>query len=274
MCFLSLQENHMPSFIRKSLLQLIFSGAYLLRWNDKLRPVDLVEIDKQAHKMLVACILWHQTAITLKTQTERHILGKEIIEGCLFDYFYRLIITDIKPPVFYKIKENAEDYAQLTEHVLSELRPAFAPETDGEDTSFWNRMCTWHRTTVQNTLASRILKASHMYASQWEFKLLAPHNPFDDELDEIAASFEECLDSFRDLPGMADILTPKTALARFATLCGRLRFQIRWTRAPRIPATSVLGHMFIVAVFSYFFRVLLFITRGLLFRVIFNVLQA
>ena len=31
--------------IRKSLLQLIFSGAYLLRWNDKLRPAELLEID-------------------------------------------------------------------------------------------------------------------------------------------------------------------------------------------------------------------------------------
>jgi putative hydrolase of HD superfamily len=41
--------------IRKSLLELIFSGAYLLRWNDKLRPVELLEIDKQAHKMLLAC---------------------------------------------------------------------------------------------------------------------------------------------------------------------------------------------------------------------------
>ncbi|MBQ7586345.1 MAG: HD domain-containing protein, partial [Desulfovibrionaceae bacterium] len=63
----------------------------------------------------------------------------------------------------------------------------------------------------------------------------------------------ERLNTFRDIPGMKEILTPKTALAKFANLCGQLRFQIRWTRAPRIPATSVLGHMFIVAVFSYFF---------------------
>ncbi len=40
----------MPS-IRKSLLQFVFSGAYMKRWNDKLRPVELMEVDKQAHKM-------------------------------------------------------------------------------------------------------------------------------------------------------------------------------------------------------------------------------
>ncbi len=37
----------MPS-IRKSLLQFVFSGAYMKRWNDKLRPVELMEVDKQA----------------------------------------------------------------------------------------------------------------------------------------------------------------------------------------------------------------------------------
>lgn len=42
------------SAIRKSLLQLMFSGSYMRRWNDKLRPVELYEIDKQAHKMIVA----------------------------------------------------------------------------------------------------------------------------------------------------------------------------------------------------------------------------
>ena len=43
--------------IRKNLLQLIFSGAYLLRWNDKLRPVEPPEPDHQAHQMLLACVL-------------------------------------------------------------------------------------------------------------------------------------------------------------------------------------------------------------------------
>ena len=48
-----------------------------------------------------------------------------------------------------------------------------------------------------------------------------------------------------------------TALARMANLCGQLRFQIRWAQTPRVPATSVLGHMFIVAVYSYLFSLYL-----------------
>ena len=72
-------------------------------------------------------------------------------------------------------------------------------------------------------------------------------------MSDIDLSFVDRLDALRDLKGMEAILTPSTALARLANLCGQLRFQIRWTQAPRIPATSVLGHMFIVAAFAYFF---------------------
>ena len=244
----------MSDFIRKSLLQLTFSGAYLLRWNDKLRPTELREIDKQAHKMLVACILWHQVALTLPNYQEKIQLAKEVIEGGLFDYFYRLVITDIKPPVFYRIKENSADYKQLTEHVLAQLEPYFYSKHDqSDDLGFFQRMKAWHSENRKPTIASRILEAAHMYASQWEFKLIAPLNSFDDEIDDIAASFVELLDTFRDIPGVEAILDGKTSLGKFANLCGQLRFQIRWTRAPRMPATSVLGHMFLVAVFSYFF---------------------
>lgn len=234
------------SSIRKSLLQLTFSGAYLLRWNDKLRPAELVEIDKQAHKMLVACVLWHENSRHLSLE-ERLELGQEIIEGGLFDYYYRLIITDIKPPVFYRIKENKEHYRQLTGHVMKRLEPVLSPLGD-----FWQRLQAWHASD-EDSLARRILRAAHLYASQWEFRLIRPLNGFDEEMEDIDASFRQRLNSFGDVKGMPDIVAGNTALARFANICGQLRFQIRWTQAPRIPATSVLGHMFIVATYAYFF---------------------
>ncbi|GFH62517.1 MAG: HD superfamily hydrolase [Candidatus Desulfovibrio kirbyi] len=233
--------------IRKNLLQALFSGAYLLRWNDKLRPVELLEIDKQAHKMLLACVLWHENSQTMP-ETERLALARDIIEGGLFDYFYRLIITDIKPPVFYRIKKNPEHFRALTEHVLARLEPQIS-----QLGPFWQRMQTWHSELDQSTLARSILTAAHLFASHWEFCLIKPLNTFDDEMDDIGQSFAKRLDDLRFLKGMNAMLTPNTALSRLANLCGQLRFQIRWTQVPRIPATSVLGHMFVVAAFAYFF---------------------
>lgn len=239
--------------LRKSLLQLVFSGAYLLRWNDKLRPAELAELDKQAHKMLTACLLWQENTAALPGR-RRVAIAARIVEGGIADYLYRLIITDIKPPVFYRIKENPEHFRQLTEHVLQRLEPCAG--TLGE---FWIRLRQWHGQGAATAadgderLARRILDAAHLYASSWEFHLIRPLNAFDEEMDEIEASFRDRLDAFRDLAGMAAILDGTDALARVANLCGRLRFQIRWTQVPRIPATSVLGHMFLVAVYAYFF---------------------
>ncbi|MCX4310106.1 MAG: HD domain-containing protein [Desulfovibrio sp.] len=233
--------------VRKNMLQFVFSGSYLLRWNDKLRPMELQEIDKQAHKLLVAYILFNENSREMQP-LQKIDLARQIIEGALFDYLYRLIITDIKPPVFYKIRENREHYRQLTAYVLSRLEPIFSPLGP-----FWDRMTKWHLSDEgEDDLAHRILKVSHLYASRWEFNIIKPANPFDEEMGFIHQSFEDGLANFRDLAGVQEILYPG-ALASFASLCGQLRFQIRWTQVPRIPATSVLGHMFLVATYGYFF---------------------
>lgn len=235
--------------IHKSLLELVFSGAYLLRWNDKLRPRDLMEIDKQAHKMLVACVLWEHNTRG-KPQAERLALARDIIEGGLFDYFFRLVVTDIKPPIFYRIRANEAQYRQLARHVFTTLEPKLSPLG-----AFWDRFRAWHEAwPAPDTLARRILDASHQFASRWEFSLIMPFNSFDTEMPRIRKDFQKKMDAFgRRVPGMRKLLDERTALGHFVNFCGQLRFQVRWTRAPRIPQTDVLGHMFIVAAYAYFF---------------------
>ncbi|MBC15772.1 MAG: phosphohydrolase [Desulfovibrio sp.] len=239
----------MSVIIRKSLLELIFSGAFMKRWNDKLRPMELVEVDKQAHKMIVAWLLFLLNSRDMDVARKR-ALGESIVEGGLFDYLYRLVITDIKPPVFYRIKENPDDYRTLTNWVLQQLRPRIMPL--GED--FLTRMTDYLMQPEDKGLARRILHAAHLYASYSEFKLLKSINRMDHELTEIEESFVARLDSMRDLEGVSELLDEdNNVLGGFARMCGRLRFQKRWSQTPRVPETSVLGHMFIVAAYSWFF---------------------
>ena len=242
----------MPS-VRKSLLQLVFSGAYMKRWNDKLRPVELHELDKQAHKMIVAWALFHLNAERLPLD-ERLALGETVVEGGLFDYLYRLIITDIKPPVFYQIKDNPDHYRRLTDWVLEHLEPRLQPL--GGD--FWDRLAAYLSRPKRDDLGSRILFAAHLYASNWEFNLIKGINPRDEEFLEIEQWFANGLREHRDILGVEELIADEeTALGRFANLCGRLRFQKRWSQTPRIPETSVLGHMFVVACYAYFFSLCL-----------------
>ena len=243
--------------IRKGLLQLVFSGSYMNRWNDKLRPMELWEVDKQAHKMIVAWMLFLCNTRSLP-DTEKTRVGNALIEGGVFEYFYRLVITDIKPPVFYQIKANPEHYEQLTHWLLSPLHPRVRPLGG----AFWDRLEAYFLTPSEEPLAAEILEAAHMWASSWEFQLIKGVNPWDDELGAIEANFAEQLAAKSHLHGLQEIMAgPHTALGRLAHLCGQLRFQKRWSQIPRIPETSVLGHMFIVATYAFCMNLVLQTTQ-------------
>lgn len=239
--------------IRKGLLQLVFSGCFMKRWNDKMRPMELVEVDKQAHKMIAAWLLFELNSSGMSPE-EKNALGEDIVRGGIFDYLYRLIITDIKPPIFYQIKANPAHYQKLTAWVLEQLQPRVQPL--GKD--FWDGMCAHFERQVRRdeSLASRILDAAHLFASRWEFHLIKDMNTWDEEMEDIEDNFREGLEAHLDLTGVRQLLEgPSTRLGKFAYMCGQLRFQKRWSQTPRIPETSVLGHMFIVACFGYFFSI-------------------
>jgi putative hydrolase of HD superfamily len=239
--------------VRKSLLQFVFSGSFMKRWNDKLRPMELLEVDKQAHKMIVAWLLYQINAEGLD-ERERLDLGATIVEGGLFEYFYRLVITDIKPPIFYQIKANADHYRRLTDWVLEQLEPRVQPL--GQD--FWDRLRAYLSRNQPTDLGSRILMAAHLYASNWEFNLIKGVNPHDEEFQEIDESFRDGLAELSDIKGVDELRRGiHGTLGSFAHLCGQLRFQKRWSQTPRIPETSVIGHMYIVACYAYFFSLAL-----------------
>lgn len=243
----------MVASIRKGLLQLVFSGSFMKRWNDKMRPMELVEVDKQAHKMIAAWLLFELNSQGMSPE-EKSALGEDIVRGGIFDYLYRLVITDIKPPIFYQIKANPAHYEKLTAWVLNELQPRVQPL--GRD--FWGAMQSHFERQVRRdeSLASRILDAAHLFASRWEFHLIRGLNQWDEEMDEIEENFRAGLEAHQDLAGVRQLLEgPGTRLGKFAFMCGRLRFQKRWSQTPRIPETSVLGHMFIVACLAYFFSI-------------------
>ncbi len=107
--------------IRKALLLKFFDAAYMQRWNDKIRPIELIELDKQAHKMVIAYFLG-------KFEEDKQGFNWiDIIEGGIFELLQRIVITDLKPPIFYKIKGDASKYKQLNEWVYKELEFILSP---------------------------------------------------------------------------------------------------------------------------------------------------
>lgn len=227
--------------IRKALLLKIFDAAYMQRWNDKVRPVELIELDKQAHKMIVAYFLGKFEEAT------PGFSWTEIIEGGIFELLQRIVITDLKPPIFYKIKEDPVKYEQLNEWVYKNLEHVISPI--GKD--FCKRFREYFSNTEEN-LNKRILNAAHFYATKWEFDIIERADPGGYEIPQIKERLQKKQEEYYDLKGI-DQLAKHSRYRDFVNLCGQLRFQVRWANLHRIPKTSVIGHSLFVAILSYLF---------------------
>lgn len=227
--------------IKKALLETIYESASMQRWNDKIRPVELREIDKQAHKMIIAYVIGKFEDANVNFN------WVEIIEGAIFEFLQRLIVTDLKPQIFNEIKRDTEKYRQLNRWVFEQLDPIISPLGQG----FCNRFKNYFLEPSE-TLCKKILSAAHFYATKWEFDIIERANPNGYEIAEIKKSLEERLERHYDLNGMKQLVMHGN-LRNFVDLCGQLRFQLRWSHIHMTPRTSVLGHMLIVAMLAYLF---------------------
>jgi putative hydrolase of HD superfamily len=226
--------------IRKSLLLRIFDAAYMQRWNDKIRPLDLVELDKQGHKMIIAYILGKFE------ENKNDFSWIDIIEGGIFELLQRIVITDLKPTILYEFKKDEDKYKKLNQWVYKELESVISPL--GEE--FSNKFRDYFQES-DNTLNKRILSAAHFYATRWEFDIIKQLNAHDYEMIAIERDLQQKQNRYYDLEGIK--AGAYTKFGRFIGFSGQLRFQSRWAHVHRVPKTSVLGHMMFVAILSYLF---------------------
>ncbi len=227
--------------ITKGLIEKIFQAASIQRWNDHVRPTELTEIDKQSHKMIIA----YTIARFQEEEKPGSINWQLLIEGGIIELLHRVIVTDIKPPVFHKIMK--EKGKELNEWVFNQLEADIAPIKG-------NFLHTCKKYLFDDTFAAfekKILQASHYLATNWEFQIIYHSNKFIYGIEHTKAEIENQIEYHIDLTGVQKILLHRS-ISGFINLCGQLRFQQRWAQTPRIPKTSVLGHMFIVAILSYF----------------------
>ena len=115
------------SSLNPGLIELIYDAASIRRWNDQVNPMDFTELDKQSHKMVIAYIL----ARFEETREAGSIDWLRLIEGGMFEMLHRIVLTDIKPPVFHKMMANLGDklndwVCRNLEEKLSQVRGGFA----------------------------------------------------------------------------------------------------------------------------------------------------
>lgn len=221
--------------INTKLIEHIFKAASISRWNDYPRMANLVELDKQAHKFIIAYFI---------AKMEKDIDMKALIEGGIFEFLSRVIVTDIRPDVYHQIIRQKKD--EVNAWVLSTIEPLLAEQ--GEFLKRFENYLQAHTYSKEKL----ILKAASYFATRWEFNIVYQTSAFLNDIDEIKAKVEEELEDYYELIGARKIALNQK-IAKIVDLSGRLRFQKRWAQTPRIPETSVLGHMLVVAILAYFY---------------------
>lgn len=224
------------------LINELFKAFFIQRWNDKIRPVDLIEMDKHAHKVIIAyCIAKYEE------KQGKDVNWQMLIKGSIYELLRRIIISDIKSPIYYKIKlDYKEIYKKMNSWVFESLAPFFEDETIKKE--LWSYL---YEDNFLDESSAKILGAAHKYASYWEFQIIKYANPGGYQILETEKDFLKELDTYLEFIGIRKLLS-KQPIADFVDLCGQLRFQIRWQQLPRLPKTSVLGHSLLVAIISYF----------------------
>ena len=228
--------------ISKGLMELIFSASSIERWNDHPRTAQFTEIDKQAHKAMIAYFI-----ARAEEDRGRAVDWNRLIANGAFSFLHRVLVTDIKPPVFHRLMQDRAQQRQLNDWVYAQLEPLLSPL----DYPLCGQ-CRAYLGSVPDSLEDRILGAAHYIATRWEFGFIyywsKPLYGIEKTREEIMGEIEK----YRDLAAVGDILSPEGgAFNDLISLVGQLQFQKRWAQVQRLPPTSVLGHLLVVALLSW-----------------------
>ena len=223
--------------INPSLIEHIFKAASISRWNDYPKMVDINELDKQAHKVLIAYFL---------AKLEGDINMRVIVEYGVFEFLSRVVVTDIRPDVLHYIQKSKA--SELNSWIKTQLDKII----DSENELFKERLDNFFKGDETYKKERLILKAASYLSTKWEFAIVYQTSKFLEGIDELKAKVDEEIEDYFELASIKELLA-STKLSKLIDLCGRLRFQRRWAQTQRIPQTNVLGHMLVVAIFSYFY---------------------
>ncbi|MCR6571126.1 HD domain-containing protein [Campylobacter insulaenigrae] len=223
--------------ISVELIEHIFKAASISRWNDYPKMINLVELDKQAHKFIIAYFM---------AKMENDVNVRFVIEAGIFEFLSRVVVTDIRPDVYHEILRQKN--TQINAWVLNKIAPMIQNIENGEFLKRYENFLQGKDYTKERL----ILKAASYFATRWEFNIVYQTSSFLHDIDEIKTKVEEELEDYYELIGARKIALNQK-IAKIIDLSGRLRFQKRWAQTPRIPETAVLGHMLVVAILSYFY---------------------
>ncbi|MBO5482046.1 MAG: HD domain-containing protein [Spirochaetaceae bacterium] len=229
--------------MEKKFAHKIFEGFSIQRWNDLIRPFDMVEMDKAAEKMVLAYIIGK-----FEENKGNKIDWIWIIYASLFDLLKKIALCDIKAPIQQMLKkEYPEEYLRLNEWVLNQYKTLLSDEKlFSKFTIYFGQNAGSFSIPDELKTTVRVYRAAHKFSSIRELQMISVVNE-KERLGSIDKELQAEIQPYLDLEGLQKLITHQKAFD-FLLKIEQLRFQTRWNQTPRVPQTSVLGHCFFVAI--------------------------
>ena len=231
--------------MEKKFAHKIFEGFSIQRWNDLIRPFDMVEMDKAAEKMVLAYIIGK-----FEENKRNKIDWIWIIYASLFDLLKKIALCDIKAPIQQMLKkEYPEEYLRLNEWVLNQYKTLLSDEKlFSKFTIYFGQNAGSFSIPDELKTTVRVYRAAHKFSSIRELQMISVVNE-KERLGSIDKELQAEIQPYLDLEGLQKLITHQKAFD-FLLKIEQLRFQTRWNQTPRVPQTSVLGHCFFVAIMT------------------------
>jgi len=231
--------------MEKSLPLKIFEGFSIQRWTDLVRPFDLVEMDNAGERMVIAYIIGK-----FEENKGKKIDWTWMIYASFFDLLKKIALCDIKAPVQQMLKkEFPEEYMRLDEWVLNQYRQLITDDNlFSKFTIYIGQKAGSFSIPQDLEITVHVYEAAHRYATIRELEMLTPVNE-KERISDIDSQLKVAVQPYMDLEGLQKLMTHQKAF-NFILKIEQLRFQTRWNQTPRVPATSVLGHCYFVAIMT------------------------
>ncbi len=231
--------------MEKKFAHKIFEGFSIQRWNDLIRPFDMVEMDKAAEKMVLAYIIGK-----FEENKGNKMDWIWIIYASLFDLLKKIALCDIKAPIQQMLKkEYPEEYLRLNEWVLNQYKTLLSDEKlFSKFTIYFGQNAGSFSIPDELKTTVRVYRAAHKFSSIRELQMISVVNE-KERLGSIDKELQAEIQPYLDLEGLQKLITHQKAFD-FLLKIEQLRFQTRWNQTPRVPQTSVLGHCFFVAIMT------------------------
>lgn len=231
--------------ISRALASKIFEAFSISRWNDRVRPIELTEMDKHALKSILTYFIGK-----LEEKEGKHINWEYIVYGNIFALLKNIALSDIKAPIIAKIKENKQEYQKLNCWVVEQYKPYI------QDQELLRKFKEFLIEDNQdNKFELQILKAAHKYSTKREFDIIKSfNNEIFPDIKKIELDLNDSIANFTVFSPntITKVLNKSGDFNDLISIIDQLRCQTRWSQTPRIPKTSVLGHSMYVAILTFF----------------------